>query len=343
MILIAFGTRPEVIKLFPLIIELQQQNIPFKILFTGQHKDLFKSFEKLIPKPDYQLSVMIKNQPLNLLVANILTQSEPIFSDSDQNFSHVIVQGDTATSYALALSAFFHKIKIIHIEAGLRTYHKYQPFPEEINRTMISHLADYHFVPTKCGYDNLIKENINHQHIHIVGNTIMDSIRLMGIESQNLNIVIVTLHRRENRDNLGILFNQINTLSFKHPRLKIIVITHPSIPNTKYREYLNDSIKLLKPLPYFAFLKLISECRFIISDSGGIQEEVTYFKKKILICRNVTERPEVVESGFGKLVGDNIIDNVRWALKPFKHYIESPFGDGHSCRKIVEILKPFIK
>jgi len=271
-------------------------------------------------------------------VANILTQSEPIF---ENEFSHIIVQGDTATSYALSLSAFFHKVKVIHIEAGLRTYHKYEPFPEEINRTMISHIADIHFVPTKLSADNLLKENINHKDIYIVGNTIIDAIRLMNIEPSKSNNVIVTLHRRENRDKLEILLSQINTISFQHPSLKFIVIKHPSISNKKYREYLNDSIKILDPLPYLTFIKLVASCRFIISDSGGIQEEVTYFKKKILICRNVTERPEVVTAKFGKLVGDNIVNNVKWAMLSLKKEVlkKSPFGDGYSCEKIVNILK----
>lgn len=341
MFLICFGTRPEIIKLFPLIIEFQKEKIPYKTLFTGQHKDLQKSVSNLILEYDFRLSVMNKGQSLNLLVANILTQSEPILSEN--SFSHVIIQGDTATSYGLALSAFFHKIKVIHIEAGLRTYHKYEPFPEEINRTMISHIADIHFVPTKTSSNNLMKENIKHQDIHIVGNTVIDAIRIMGIKSSKSNNVIVTLHRRENRDKLDVLLNQLDTQSFKHPSLKFIIIKHPSIDNKKYREYLNDSIKILDPLPYLDFLKLIANCRFIISDSGGIQEEVTYFKKKILICRNVTERPEVVTTGYGKLIGDNIRDHFKWAMQPFdKNKMKDPFGNGHSSKKIVNVLKSYV-
>lgn len=337
MYLICFGTRPEIIKLFPLILEFKSQNIPFKTLFSGQHKDLEKSVSNLIPNYDFHLSVMVKNQPLSLLVANILTQSEPILSD--HNFSHIIIQGDTASSYALSLSAFFHKIKIIHIEAGLRTYHKYEPFPEEINRTMISHIGDVHFVPTVLAQKNLLDENINHQHIHIVGNTIIDALRIMNIKSHKSNLVIVTLHRRENRNKLQYLMNQINDVSFKHPSLKFIIIKHPSIHNNQYRLYLNDSIKIIEPLPYLNFIKLLAECKFVISDSGGIQEEVTYLKKKILICRNVTERPEVIDCGFGKLVGENIKDNIKWAMASLKEYKENPFGDGYSCQKIVKILK----
>ena len=336
MYLICFGTRPEIIKLFPLIREFKIRKVPFKTLFTGQHKDLQKSVSKLIPHYDYQLNVMIKGQSLNMLVSNILTQSEPILVNN--KFKCIIVQGDTATSYALALSAYFHKIKIAHIEAGLRTYHKYQPFPEEINRRMISHLADYHFSPTKEAYDNLIKENISHRHIFVVGNTIMDSLRLMNINTYNSNIIIVTLHRRENRDKLSVLLNQINDLSFKH-KFDILVIKHPSIKEEIYREYLNDSIKTINPLPYLDFLNVLAQCRFVISDSGGIQEEVTYFKKKILICRNFTERPEVITAGYGKLVGDNIIENIKWALKPLKNNQEYPFGNGYSSKKILNILQ----
>jgi UDP-N-acetylglucosamine 2-epimerase (non-hydrolysing) len=335
MFLFCFGTRPEIIKLFPLIQEFKEYNIPFKILFTGQHKDLHKNFHNLIHKYDFELSVMVKGQPLNLLVANILTQTEPIFQNN--KFTHIVVQGDTATSYALALSAFFHKTKIIHIEAGLRTYHKYQPFPEEINRRMISHIADIHFVPTELSKNNLLKENINHQHIHIVGNTIIDALRLMEIPSINSNKVIVTLHRRENRDKLGVLLDQINKISFQH-KFKIIVVKHPSITNETYKKYLNDSIKIIDPLPYIDFLKLLAQSKFIISDSGGIQEECTYFKKKILICRNFTERPEVIDSGFGILVGDNIIDNIKWAMKPLHKYKNNPFGDGFASRKIINVL-----
>lgn len=338
MILICFGTRPEIIKIFPLIKECIQKKIKFKTLFTGQHKDLQKDFSNLIKNIDFQLSVMMKGQSLNSLISNILNQSDPIFENN--HFNYILVQGDTATSYGLALSAYFHKIKVIHIEAGLRTYHKYQPFPEEINRRMISHLADIHFAPTNLSYNNLVQENVNHQHIHIVGNTIIDALRLMNIKSTKNNDVIVTLHRRENRDKLNILLQQINQISNKHPTLNIIVVKHPSINNQEYRKYLtNNQIKIIDPLPYLDFLKILSNCFFVISDSGGIQEEVTFFNKKILICRNFTERPEVITSGFGKLIGENIIDNIDWVLKPLDIKQQAPFGNGYTSAKIIKILK----
>ena len=329
MFLICFGTRPEIIKLFPLILEFKSRNVPYKTLFTGQHKDLNKMFSNLIPSYDYELSVMNKNQSLNSLTSNILLQSEEIIKNND--FKYIIIQGDTSTSYTLALSAFYHKIKIIHVEAGLRTGNKYEPFPEEINRKMISTIADIHFVPTELSKNNLLKENYL-DNIFVVGNTIIDALRIMNIKPKKKDYVVVTLHRRENRDKLDILLKQIDNIPFE-----IIIVKHPSIDDELYKKYLKN-VKILKPLPYLDFLTLIAECKFIISDSGGIQEESTYFKKKILICRNVTERPEVITSGYGKLIGSDIINNLEWAMKPLHNETESPFGDGYSCKKMLNIL-----
>lgn len=343
MYLISIGTRPEVIKLFPLITEFKNNNIDFKTLFTGQHKNLQKTVSNLIPKFDFELNVMKKGQSLNSLMGNILKETDKIFKNN--KFNYVIVQGDTASSFAIALSAFYYKIKIIHIEAGLRTHNKYEPFPEEINRKMLSHIADLHFVPTEISKTNLLNEKINEENIYIVGNTIIDALRLMKIKCTRENKVIITIHRRENRKYLELLYKQINEISKKYKLFNFIVIKHPSISDNIYNKYLTN-VTLIDPLPYSDFLKLLSKCIYVISDSGGIQEEVTYMKKKILIVRNITERPEVVNFGYGKIVGININinNNIEWAMKPLdKNTNEYPFGDGYSSSNIVKILKKINK
>jgi UDP-N-acetylglucosamine 2-epimerase (non-hydrolysing) len=284
---------------------------------------------------------MKDNQSLSNLISSILHEVDKIFEVNI--FKYVIIQGDTATSFAVSLSAFFHKITIIHIEAGLRTYNKYEPFPEEINRKLISNLADYHFTPTVNAYNNLLSENIK-KNIHCVGNTIIDMLRLINIEiihPNNANKIIITLHRRENQAYFIDLFKQINNIAMKYNTFEYIVIKHHSISDNIYYKYLIQSnIKIIDSLPYLDFIKLLAQSKFIISDSGGIQEEITFLKKKILICRNVTERDEIITLGFGKLVGHNISDNIEWAIdyNCNLNYI-NPYGDGYASKKIIDILE----
>ena len=313
MYLIGYGTRPELIKLFPLINEFKKEGLKFKTLFTGQHFDLINDFKDLVDPPDYTLkNVFEKNQSINSMISKIFKHSEDFLSNKSLK---VIIQGDTTTSLSLGLAAFYKECKIIHIEAGLRTHNKMSPFPEEINRKLISHLADIHFCPTEQAKKNLNTEGIE-KNVYTVGNTIVDSFEL--ISSKNLetnaikelvkssgNYLLCTLHRRENRNKINTLWDQLNTLSEK---MNIIYIKHPSISNTEER--LSPKIKVIEPVNYPDIIFLIKNSKGIISDSGGLQEEVISAKKRILVCRDVTERPETITSGYGKLVGSEILENI---------------------------------
>lgn len=338
--LICYGTRPEIIKMFPIINEYKRKNTPFKTLFSGQHKDILYQYSDLLPVPDFTLSTMEKGQSLNMLLAKILQETDNIFANND--ISYVMIQGDTTTSYGIALSAFHHKIKIVHIEAGLRTHNKYSPFPEEMNRVMISKLTDIHFIPTEQAQKNL--ENEGHtKGLYLVGNTVIDAISSYHLKIEYKNMVLVTLHRRENVNNFEYLFNQINTLANEYKALHFMFIKHHSIPDSLYEKHIiEQNITLHNPFSYTSLLDILSKCLFVISDSGGIQEECTFYKKKILICRESTEREETVESGYGLLVGKEILENKNWIFKNPIINNPCPFGDGNSSKRIHQILSKLL-
>lgn len=343
MYLICFGTRPELIKLIPLIQKFKNKNIEFKTLFSGQHENLIEDFYKYIDKPDYIFTnIMEHGQTLNQLSSKILIQSNELFLKN--KFTHIIVQGDTTTAYSFALSAFHFQIPVIHLEAGLRTNDKYSPFPEEINRRLISQIASIHLCPTQQAYENLKVENIT-EHVYLTGNTIVDIYNFIGKNtrpcSQIQNIIdnnklyyVVTLHRRENRGNNIIqMWNQLNDLSSKHT---FIYITHPSLPESK--NILNkERIILLDPQNYENMVHLISNSAGIITDSGGLQEEAVCANKKVLVCRDTTERPETIECGLGLLVHTNIIDNMTFFQNVVNNVSENPYGE-NVCEKILQYL-----
>lgn len=344
MYLITYGTRPEIIKIFPLIKKFKEQNIQFLTLFSGQHKDLYDNFKDLIPKPDFILeNIMEHNQTLNKLSSKILFNIDKILIEND-NITHIIVQGDTTTAFSIALAGFNHKKKIIHLEAGLRTYNKYSPFPEEMNRKLISNIADIHLCPTDISVSNLNTENI-YDNVYLVGNTIVDSFNYIynnssipsNIYNLTKNIInnyyLVTLHRRENRGTKIInMWEQLNSLSNQY---NFIYITHPSLSESK--TYLNDKIIKLEPQDYISMIFLIQNSNGIITDSGGLQEEAVCAKKKVLICRDTTERPETITSNWGKLINDNIIDNISFFNIENTDKLPNPYGE-NVCEKIIQLL-----
>jgi len=335
MYLISYGTRPELIKLIPLINEFKKNNKDFLTLFTGQHKDLINDLYNITDKPNIILEdIMIPGQSLNQLVSRILFKMDDIYLEYSK-IENIIVQGDTSSAYAIALSGFHNKKKIIHLEAGLRSHNKYSPFPEEINRKLISQLADIHLCPTILSVENLKKENII-DNVYLVGNTIVDIYKCVLettiSEMKYENYYIVTLHRRENRDKIKILWNQLNELS---DRYKFVYITHPSLPDSI--EYLNDNIEKIKPVNYIDMVHLINNSAGIISDSGGLQEEAVCAGKKILVCRDTTERPETINSGYGKLVNTNIKDNMIFFTMENNIDLENPYGKG-VCKKIINVI-----
>ena len=329
MYLICFGTRPELIKCIPIIQKFKEKNIQFKTLFSGQHETLIEDFYKYIDKPDFIFTnIMEHGQTLNQLSSKILLQSNKLFIEN--KFSNIIVQGDTTTAYTIALSAFHFQIPVIHLEAGLRTNDKYSPFPEEINRRLISQIASIHLCPTTLSVKNLQKEQIVNQ-VHLVGNTVIDiykyifektipSDKIQEIINNNKEYIVVTLHRRENRgEKMDFMWKQLNELSSKY---KFIYITHPSLPNSK-NILDNENIILLDPQDYESMVHLISNSKGIITDSGGLQEEAVCANKKVLICRDTTERPETINCGLGKLIDTKIIENIHFFHEELINVVES--------------------
>lgn len=314
-----------------------------KSLFSGQHENLIKDFYKYIDEPDFTFTnIMEHGQTLNQLSSKILLQSNKLFLEN--TFSNVIVQGDTTTAYSLALSAFHFQIPVIHLEAGLRTNDKYSPFPEEINRRLISQISSIHLCPTKMSIENLQKEQITNG-VHLVGNTVVDiykyifentipSNKIQDIIDNNKEYIVVTLHRRENRgDKIHSMWKQLNILSSKY---KFIYITHPSLPDSK-KILDNSNIILLDPQDYESMVHLISNSKGIITDSGGLQEEAVCANKRALVCRDTTERPETIDCGLGKLIDTQITENICFFDEEFIDVIDNPYGT-NVCERIITKL-----
>jgi len=357
-----FGTRPEAIKMFPIIYEIGKYPhlIDPKIIVTGQHREMLDQMLKIFHiTPDYNLGIMENRQSLSQITKNSLLGIERILEKEKPNM--VLVQGDTTTAFAGALAAFYQKIKIAHIEAGLRTNNKYYPFPEEINRHLISVLADFHFAPTEKSCQNLLTEGVKRDNIFISGNTVIDSLFLMSKENYIFNepllrekkivekkFILVTMHRRENwgkplRETCQAIFKLIE----EYPDLMVIFPLHK---NPEIRKNVNKILKnrrrvlLLDTLDYKDMVNLMCKSYIILTDSGGIQEEAPSLGKPVLVLRNETERPEAVEAGVVKLIGTNgkrIVKEVRGLLDNRDRYRKmirdiNPYGDGKASERIVK-------
>lgn len=327
MLLICYGTRPEWIKIKPLLNSLKSFKIPFKTLFTGQHENLVEE------KADFNLKVEnISNNRLNNLCINNLNISDEIFN----NIKYVLVQGDTTTVLSLCINCFHRKIKIIHLEAGLRTYNFDNPFPEEMNRQIVSRIVDIHLCPTKTNKQNLLNEKCSGD-IYVVGNTVLDNLR--DINTMYDDIVIMTLHRRENHDIINKWFLEFSKISAAYRNIKFILPIHPN-PNVLRYKHLLTNIDVIESQPHDNMINILSRCKLIITDSGGLQEEGSFLNKKIIVCRKITERPEslgvhsflcqepnLLKDMFDKLINDYIIN------------AKCPYGDGYSSDKIINIIK----
>jgi UDP-N-acetylglucosamine 2-epimerase (non-hydrolysing) len=323
MILLTYGTRPEYIKLVPLIKEFKKEKLQFKLVQIGQHTDLLND--------DYDDKLFIFNfdNRLDSIVRSILSHGNHLYKD----ITKVVVQGDTSSAMGVALGAFHRDIPVYHIEAGLRTYDKENPFPEEVNRRIISCLASVHFCPTKKDKINLIVEGFEKDTIIITGNTAIDNLK--NIPKGTSNEVIVTMHRRENIDNLKEWFEAIEELATSYSNYRFIFPSHPN-PQVRYaaEEYFKK-VRVIKPLPHNKMVRRIAKCNLVITDSGGIQEECSWFKKLCLVCRLVTERPS--RSGVLCRNPHVLKDNFRLNHKRVITE-ECPYGDGNAARKITEYL-----
>ena len=364
--LIIFGTRPEAIKMAPLVKEFQKsKEFETKVCVTAQHREMLDQVLDFFEiKPDYDLNLMKPGQNLYGLTAAIITGLQSVLEDFKPDY--VYVHGDTTTTMGASIAAFYSGAKVCHIEAGLRTFNKYAPFPEEINRSVTGRIADYHFAPTQTSFDNLVRENIAKDAILITGNTVIDALlesvskvdsitdpeieQLKNSLDFNKKIILVTGHRRENHGQGFInICEALRQIAKTHPDVQIIYPVHlnPKVQKPVYEILGNiENIKLIDPLAYPAFVWLMNKSDLIITDSGGVQEEAPSLGKPVLVMRNTTERPEAVDAGTVILVGTDkhkIISETNNLLKNKEKYnqmskLHNPYGDGKACHRIVQFI-----
>lgn len=327
MLVMAFGTRPEYIKIKPLIEQLEGV-IPFRLLFTGQHTDLLSNVKD---QDVTRLDIKDGANRLDSIVSSVLSQDNAF-----EGATSVLVVGDTTSAFAVALAAFHRRIKIIHLEAGLRTYDRDNPYPEELNRQAVSRMADIHLCPTPDSAFNLSKELVGGS-IHVVGNTVLDN--LIDLEPTRGNTVVVTMHRRENHEKMPEWFTVIDSIAreFKD-QYKFVLPIHPN-PNVQKHRDLLKSVSVIDPVPYDKFLDLLASCSYVITDSGGLQEETSFLGKRSIVCRKTTERPEGL-GDFSTLCGEpeGLYSAFRKMCDSPEPTGKCPYGDGKSSKRIVNIL-----
>ena len=358
-ILIIFGTRPEAIKMAPLVLRLRQ-DLNVRVCVTGQHREMLDQVLKLFEIiPDYDLDLMKPNQKLANLTSEVLNGVTHILQHEE--FDWVLVQGDTTSAMAGALASFYQKVSVGHVEAGLRTNNLESPFPEELNRQVTSKMACLHFAPTTGNKQNLLKEGFSEDSISVTGNTVIDALHWVLEHSAPLDlslpfdikqsrIILVTGHRRENfGDGFQQICKALQTIAQQKPDVQIVYPVHF---NPNVRDPVNKilsglpNLHLLEPLVYQQFVHLMNHSSVILTDSGGIQEEAPSLGKPVLVMRDTTERPEAVEAGTIKLVGTNqqiIVDETMLLLNDSEAYqkmayAHNPYGDGTACEKIMEAM-----
>lgn len=361
-ILVVFGTRPEAIKMCPLVKELKKRKeLEVKVCITGQHKEMLEpilsTFEIV---PDYNLGIMKEKQTLFDITTLILMKIKCIIEA--ENPTIVLVHGDTTTTFATALSCYYLNISIGHIEAGLRTYNIKSPYPEEFNRQAVSILAKYNFAPTEEAKNNLIKEGKNSDSIFVTGNTVIDALKTTVKDtyshkelewSKDSKLILLTAHRRENLgEPLKNIFKAINRIVNEYKNIKVIYPIHmnPEIRKTA-KDIMgdNDRIRIIEPLDVIDFHNFLSRSYLILSDSGGIQEEAPSLGKPVLVLRNTTERPEGIKSGTLKLIGTNeeqVYNEFKRLIIDQSEYkrmsnASNPYGYGNACKNIADILCDF--
>ena len=363
-ILIIFGTRPEAIKMAPLVLRLRL-DFDVKVCVTGQHREMLDQVLRLFQIiPDYDLNIMKPNQNLSDLTGEVLNGITNILLQDE--FDWVLVQGDTTTTMAGTMASFYQKVSVGHVEAGLRTYNLGSPFPEELNRQVTSKMAQLHFAPTAQSKQNLLNEGFSDNSISITGNTIIDALNWVLEHTAELNVdlpfdlqqsrtILVTGHRRENfGDGFQQICEALKTVAKQKPDIQIVFPVHlnPNVREPVNRLLSNlPNLHLIEPLDYQHFVFLMNQSTLILTDSGGLQEEAPSLGKPVLVMRDTTERPEAVEAGTVKLVGTNkqtIVDETMRLLNNSEAYrkmayAHNPYGDGSASEKIMEALMNYEK
>jgi UDP-N-acetylglucosamine 2-epimerase (non-hydrolysing) len=363
-VMTVFGTRPEAIKMCPLVMELRRHSeyIEPMVAVTAQHREMLDQVLHLFKiKPDYDLNIMTSGQTLHDVTVKALLGLRDVFAEAKPDL--VLVHGDTTTTFAGSLAAYYAQIPVGHVEAGLRTGNKYSPFPEEMNRKLTGSLADYHFAPTLTSKNNLLKENVNSKNIFVTGNTVIDALnttvqreftfsdpRIEQALKSGKRLILMTTHRREN---LG------EPMRHVYRALKEVLRTHPDVgaifpvhKNPKVRHVVQEELSglehvyLTEPMDYEPFANLMARVDLVLTDSGGIQEEAPALGKPVLVLRNTTERPEAVTAGTVQLVGTEyaaVLQKTLQLLDDSSYYRRmaeavNPYGDGHACERICGML-----
>lgn len=359
-VMLVFGTRPEAIKMCPLVNELKtRKNIKTVVCVTGQHRQMLDMvLDTFNVTPDYDLSIMKEKQTLFDITSNILLSIKSVLEEVKPDV--VLVHGDTSTTFVTALACFYMQIPVGHVEAGLRTYNIYSPYPEEFNRQAVSIISKYNFAPTKLSMDNLIKEGKDENSIYITGNTAIDALKTTVREdyehpelkwAEDSRLIVITAHRRENLgEPMHQMFRAIRRILDENPDVKAIYPIHmnPAVRQAAQEELGDcDRIHIIEPLDVLDFHNFLARCYMILTDSGGVQEEAPSLGKPVLVMRDTTERPEGVAAGTLKLVGtdeETIYKNFKELLDNKEMYdkmskASNPYGDGFACKRIADILE----
>ena len=359
-VMLVFGTRPEAIKMCPLVNELKsRENIKTVVCVTGQHRQMLDMvLETFDVTPDYDLSIMKEKQTLFDITANILLNIKAVLEEVKPDV--VLVHGDTSTTFVTALACFYMQIPVGHVEAGLRTYNIHSPYPEEFNRQAVSIISKYNFAPTELSNENLIKEGKDENSIYITGNTAIDALKTTVREdyehpelkwAEGSRLIIITAHRRENLgEPMHQMFRAIRRILDENPDVKAIYPIHmnPAVRQAAQEELGGcDRIHIIEPLDVLDFHNFLARCYMILTDSGGVQEEAPSLGKPVLVMRDTTERPEGVEAGTLRLVGtveETIYQNFKELLLNKETYdkmskASNPYGDGFACKRIADILE----
>ncbi|GAB6150674.1 non-hydrolyzing UDP-N-acetylglucosamine 2-epimerase [Clostridium novyi] len=367
-IITIFGTRPEAIKMAPVVKKLEEcEYIDSKVCVTAQHREMLDQVLNLFNiKPDYDLDIMKERQSLTGITSRVLKGLEEVFIEEKPDM--ILVHGDTTTTFAGALAAFYQKIKVGHVEAGLRTFDKYFPYPEEMNRKLTGSIADIHFAPTNQSKENLLKEGINKKIIYITGNTVIDAMNttveknyrfkteeLNIIDYKNRKVIMVTAHRRENwGEGIENICKSLKYIVKNNKDVEIVYLVHlnPVVKDVVEKHLKGlDRVHLLPPQDTKETHNLMNKCYMVMTDSGGLQEEAPHLGKPVLVLRDVTERPEAVKMGTVKLVGtnfSNMVDNAEILINNVEIYKKmseavNPYGDGKASDRIVKLIKDYFR